>query len=234
MVMFSGGVTLKRLNSDFSKMTLSRKIAKGEIGNAGYGFYADSPRVFESELDGVSKAINAELDTFPFPPKRVIFSAVSLNFCINQLVDSTTYLVEVEREYLLSTFLTLKNHLSNVVLLKPNKQDKMNYWEPGAIYVKELFKRSPVKKDGSIAIEKLIVDLIFDEDLSSLYSGRDIDEALEVLCTRYAVNYRKLFAYASRKGLKDRLLERIRRLIPDEILEVATDDKQTKFREESH
>ena len=232
--MLSTSVALKRLDSDFSKMTLSRKIAKGEFGNAGYGFYVENPRTFEVEMDETSKKINAELDKFTFPPKRVVFSASSLNFCINQLINSTTYLVEVEKEYLQSVFEMLKKSLSNVILLRPSKQDKMNYWEPDAIYVKELFKRSPVKKDGSIAIEKLIVDLVFDEDLSSLYSGRDVDEALEILLTRYSVNYRKLLAYASRKGLKDRLLERIRWLIPGEILEVVTDDKQTKLREESH
>ena len=205
-------------------MSISRLTKKGALGNLGYGFYVENPNNIKFESDEVMSQINSLLDDFPFAPKRMVFSSISLNFCINQLISTTTYVVEVEKEYLQTVFELLKESSKGVVLLKPSRESKINYWKPGAIYVTELFKRSPVNEDGTIAIEKLIVDLLFDEEIYSLYSGKDIDSAIEVLCSGYTINYKTLFSYATRRNRKAKLLERIREYVPKEILEVAEND----------
>ena len=211
-------------NQGLNAMAISRLVRKEAIGNLGYGFYTNHPNNLKLENDDLMLIINKLLDNYPFAPKRVVFSSISLNFCINQLISSTTYIVEVEKEYLQSVFMTLKNNFNNVILLKPTKEDKLNYWAPNAIYVVELFKRSPVNKDGSMAIEKLIVDLLFDENTYSLYSGHDIDSAIDILCSKYTINYKTLFFYATRKNRRHQLLERINKYIPKEILEVISHD----------
>ena len=213
------------VNQGFNAMSLSRRVKKQELGNLGFGFYIANPKNLKFENDELMQQINRLLDGYPFPPKRVVFSSKSLNFCINQLISASTYLVEVEKEYLQSVFETLKNTVGNVVLFKPSQEEKLNYWKPNAIYVTELYKRSPVNKDGSIAIEKLIFDLLFDEDIYSLYSGSDIEMAIHILCTEYCINYKTLFSYATRKSRKSELLERIENMIPSEILEVLSRDK---------
>ena len=214
----------KLMQSEFPKMKISRLIKKGSLGNLGYGFYIEAPNTFNLEKDDIMIKINKLLDSFPIHPNRVIFSSISLNSYINQLLSSSTYVVEVEKEYIQSTFELLKASLKNTVLLKPTEEDKLNYWKPNAIYVIELFKRSPVKNDGTITIEKLIVDLLFDENIYSLYSGQDIDSIIDILCTRYTFNYKTLFAYASRKGRKEQLLTRIKQYIPKEIMEASNSD----------
>lgn len=205
-------------------MAISRLAKKEEIGNLGFGYYVKSPVIFHLEHDGVMNKINNLLSLYSFPPKRMVFSSISLNFCINQIISSTTYVVEVEKEYIQSVFELLKKNFKNVVLFKPSKEDKLNYWKPNAIYITELFKRSPVNKDGSITIEKLIVDILFDEEINSLYSGQDIDSAVEVLCTKYTINYKTLFSYAARKNKKSQLLQRIKQYLPEEILEKVVHD----------
>ena len=205
-------------------MGISRLTNKGRLGNLGYGFYIDNPNILHFENDDMMTKINSLLDSFPFVPNRVVFSSISLNFCINQLITNTTYIVEVEKEYLQSVFELLKDNFKGVILLKPNKENKINYWTPNAIYVTELFKRSPVNKDGTITIEKLIMDLLFDEEIYSLYSGQDIDSAIDIICSKYIVNYKTLFSYAARRNRKNQLLNGIKKYIPKEILEVVCRD----------
>ncbi len=205
-------------------MSISRLTKKGRLGNLGYGFYVDSPTGFKLENDEAMHKINLLLNDFPFVPNRVVFSTISLNFCINQLISGTTYIVEVEREYLHSAFELLKENYEGIVLLKPDRESKINYWRPGAIYLTELFKRSPVNKDGTIAIEKLIVDLLFDKEIYSLYSGEDVDSAIDMLCSKYTINFKTLFSYAARKNRKSQLLARIRRFVPEELLEAIEND----------
>lgn len=205
-------------------MAVSRLVKKEVIGNLGYGFYINHPSNLKLVNDDLMIKINKLLDDYPMTPNRVVFSSISLNFCINQLISSTTYIVEVEKEYLQSVFVTLKESFDNVVLLKPTKEDKLNYWVPNAIYVVELFKRSPINKDGSMTIEKLVVDLLFDENIHSLYSGQDINSAIDLLCNKYTINFKTLFFYATRKNRKQQLLERINKYIPKEILEILNHD----------
>lgn len=209
-------------------MAVSRRVKKQELGNFGYGFYQAHPNVLAFDEDAVMTQIHALLKSFPLPPKNVVFCSSSLNFCINQQISSPTYLVEVEKEYLFPVFESLKSIFPNhVILFRPNQEDKLNYWRPGAIYVVELFKRSPLDPNGMMSIEKLVVDLLCDEDIYSFYSGIDIEYALDTLCSRYVINYRTLFAYASRKGKPDLVLGRIRPYIPKEILTLL-ENKKTK------
>ncbi|MBQ7995783.1 MAG: hypothetical protein IJ247_06210 [Bacilli bacterium] len=203
-----------------NNMAVSRLVKKEKLGNFGYGFYVDNPRVLHLENDNTMQEINRILDEFPVPPKRVIFSSASLNFCINQLISNTTYIVEIEKGYAKTVFEILKNRFNNIVLLKPNNEEIVNYWKPNAIYVTDLFSRSPNRNDGTMPIEKLIFDLMFDKNIHYLYSKQDIDMAIEMLCNNYVINYKTLFSYAERKNKEEKLHKRIEGYIPQEIKEV--------------
>lgn len=209
----------------FNNMAISRQVKRELLGNVGYGFYTQNPIFLKLENDMTMIKINNLLDKYPLTPKRMVFSSISLNFCINQLISSTTYIVEVEKEYVQSVFYYLKEKLSNNILIKPNKQEKENYWVPNTIYVKELYKRSPVNKDGTIKIEKLLVDLLFDEDVYSLFSGKDINNAIDILCSNFTINYKTLIAYATRRNKRSELIDRIYSYIPKEIIEELMNDR---------
>ena len=212
------------LGKGLGLMSISRLVKKGVLGNVGYGYYVRNPNTLKLERDNTMSIINGLLDDYPIVPNRTVFSSISLNFCINQLISSTTYIVEVEKEYLQSVFELIKKNVENAVLFRPTEADKLNYWRPGAIYLTELFKRSPVHKDGTIAIEKLIVDLLFDDTFYSLYSGQDIKSAIDILCSKYLINYKTLLSYASRKNRKKQLLSEIGSYIPKQVLEAIGRD----------
>lgn len=226
-------VNIKDLHAKgLNNMAISRLVNKGIVGNLGYGFYVYNPNPFHLDCDETLIKINNLLNEFPIKPNRMVFSSISLNYCINQLISSTTYVVEVEKEYLEAVFLLLKTRLNNLVLLKPNDKEKNNYWEPNAIYVFELFSRSPTNEDGSIKVEKLIVDLLFDEKLSSLYSGLDIELIVDNLCTKSLINYKTLFSYAKRKNRINELFEKIGKYLPEEIKEFINNVFKKELRKE--
>lgn len=219
----------KMLSSGSNLMTISRKVKRGELSNLGYGYYAENRKTLHFNLDETMQAIEKILDEFPMTPKHAIFSSISLNFCINQLISSTTYIVEVEKGYDQSVFEFLKNRLDNVILLNPDEGMKINYWKPNAIYIYELYTRAPTNKNGTTCIEKLIVDLLVDKKHITLFSGSDVTMSIERLCKEYAVNYQTLLSYASRRGKKKEVLTAIQDYIPSPILERITEHDQQKI-----
>lgn len=212
-------------NQGFNDMKISRLVKSHKLGNLGYGFYIDNPQHFDLEKDAVIKITNTLLNSFPNKPNRVLFSSTSLNNYINQLISSTTYIVEVEKEYIQTVFELLKSKLKNKVLLKPNDDDKHNYWEPGVIYLVELYKRCPVSKDGSIKVETLLVNLLCNKHYYSLYSGQDIESIINTICLNYTIDYKTLISYASRRNKKEDVLNVLSKYIPQEILEVIKVNK---------
>ena len=202
-----------------------RAKRRGEISSFGYGFLA-APAIDDSSLglDKTMLRIKKRLDSFLFPPKYSLFSSISLNFCVNHLISHTTYLVEVEKAYLLSAFCLLREEFGNRVLLNPTRDQFVDYWQSGIIVLAPLLSKAPTSKDGSIRVEKLIVDLILPSRASWFYPSADCEMAVESLCTEFAVNFHSLFAYAERKGKAREVLQALREIRCDwlsKILDVA-------------
>ncbi len=177
-----------------------RARLEGRISSLGYGYIAIPPlKKMALEEDKTTKEIHQVLESFAFPPGHAILSSVALNPYINQLIAHPSYVVEVEKAYLQPCFDVLREKLAHRVLLNPSKAERARYYEPGIVCLYPLMSKCPVSKDGGVRPEKLLVDLLVSDRYRSLYSGHDIHQALYLLCNGYAVNYRTLFAYASRK-----------------------------------
>ncbi len=177
-----------------------RACLEGRISSMGYGYIAIPPlKRLAWEEDEVMRRIHGILASFAFPPLHVVFGSASLNLFINQLIAHPSYVVEVGKEYLQPCFDALRGALRNRVLLNPSEEERVRYYEPGIVCLYPLMSKAPVSKDGEARVEKLLVDLITSPRYRSLYSGSDIAQALSILANDYAVNYRTLFAYASRK-----------------------------------
>jgi len=183
-----------------SNNAFERAHLGGEISSLGYG-YVSVPAMKEFSLEGdkTTARIGKTLESFAFPPSRVVFSSVSLNPFINQLIAHPTYVVEIEKDYLEPCFDALRKDLANRVLLNPTAEERTRYAEPGLVCIYPLLSKSPVSKDGSARVEKLLADLVVSSRYRSLYSGMDVEQALRIIVNEYAVNYRTLFAYAARK-----------------------------------
>ena len=177
-----------------------RAHLEGKISSLGYGYIAfPALKKLILEEDEVARRIHKVFASFAFPPAHVVLCSASLNPFINHLIARPSYVVEVEKEYLESCFVALNASLNSRVLLHPSKEERTRYSEPGVICLYPLMSKAPASKDGSVRVEKLLVDLVVSPRYKSLYSGPDIRQALSIICNEYAVNYRTVFAYASRK-----------------------------------
>ena len=80
-------------------------------------------------------------------------------------------------------------------------------------YCHELFylinsiSEGPVRPDGTITLEKLIVDLFANKTLLKLLSKGDYPQALEEMFNKYQINESKLLRYASRRGKKEEIVK---------------------------
>lgn len=212
-----------------SNNSFQRALANGEISSLGYGFVT-VPALARLTLktDEITEKINALLNSLALPPKRVVFSSRSLNPFINHLITTPTYIVEVEKDCMEIVFDMLRNEFPGKTLWAPNEEERLRYGWPGTIWLYPLLTKSPTLNDGSIAIEKLIVDLICNPHYSRLFSGTDIEQALFFLSKRYEINFRTLFAYAKRKGKQKVVYDQLSECLGDsyqEIMHVA----QTKL-----
>ena len=198
-----------------------RACLKEEISSLGYGFIViPAMKKLALEGDGVTAKAKKVLGSFAFPPSCVVFSSASLNPFVNQLIAHPSYVIEVDKEYLESTFEALRHGLSNRVILNPSEAERTLYYEPGLVCLYPLMSKAPVSKNGDIRVEKLLVDLLVSARYRSLYSGRDIENALRIICNEYAVNYRTLFAYASRKRKTQRVYDALEEAAEGSIKEV--------------
>ena len=183
-----------------SQSAFERAVLASKVTSFGYGYMLQAPlKKFSLESDAVSIRINALLDSFAFPPKRVVFRSSSLNPYINHLIANGVYIVEVEKDYLEASFDALRFSLPNRVLLSPSIAERERYLEPGIVLLYPLMSKAPVSSNGTIRIEKLLVDLAVTPIYRALYSGKDLEQAIGLLLDGHAINFRTLFAYASRK-----------------------------------
>ena len=198
-----------------------RAVLEGRISSLGYGLIAiPAMQTFSLEKDAVADRIKVLLESFAFPPAHVVFYSASLNPFINQLIAHGIYVVEVEKSYLETCFDALRAGLKNRVLLNPSTQERIRYYEKGLVCLYPLMSKSPVDKNGSIRIEKLVVDLLVSPRYSLLFSGSDIAQAICLLTSNYALNYHTLFAYASRKRKAQEVYSALESIVEDPIKEV--------------
>lgn len=210
------------LQTAHNEMGISRLVKNKKYSKLGYNYFVKYSKPYLSfDYNDTMRKIAYILKRFPVKPKFVIFSSISLNFCINQQITSTTYILEIEKDYIDTVFDLLKNSFKNVVLKCPSEKDKIAYWKPNAIYIYPLFSRSPINANGTFSLEKLVVDLLFSHKLSNLYSGNDIKEAIDTLFRKYHVNYMTLFAYAKRRNKEKELYSIINPYMPDVIKEAV-------------
>ena len=194
-------IVQRMFTDEFSSTNaFERAYLEGKISSLGYGYITiPALKRFALQEDEVIRKIRKAFATFLFPPSFVVFSSASLNPFINQLIARPSYVVEVEKTYLQTCFEMLREILKNRVLLSPSDEERARYYEPGIVCLYPLMSKAPVARNGAMRPEKLLVDLIVSSRYQSMYSGSDIKQALSIICNEYAVNYRTLFAYASRK-----------------------------------
>lgn len=121
-------------------------------------------------------------------------------------------IIEVEKGSEENVFYFVSDLRKNV-FINPQRDtlDRYAKTDEPIIIIKNLVTDSPLQKVGNVqapTIEKIIVDLIVDEELYSAYQGRDLESILENSLGQYTINLDRLKRYAARRK-KGKAVERV-------------------------
>lgn len=200
---------------NISKVTLSwylREMVKDNIlFKLGRGIYTSrrhqatcyTPRL----RDKVIKIGKLIAGAFPFISISV-FDGQVLADLQHHISSNNLIYIEVEREAMESVFHWLKGK-GYKAYLNPNKDfvyDNIDI-SKGAVIVKPLISESPLTEIRGIStprIEKILVDLMCDDDMDYLH-GSEWHYILNHVMNTYSVNRSTLLRYASRRNAKDKI-----------------------------
>ena len=200
---------------NISKVTLSwylREMVKDNIlFKLGRGIYTSrrhqatcyTPRL----RDKVIKIGKLIAGAFPFISISV-FDGQVLADLQHHISSNNLIYIEVEREAMESVFHWLKGK-GYKAYLNPNKDfvyDNIDISKE-AVIVKPLISESPLTEIRGIStprIEKILVDLMCDDDMDYLH-GSEWHYILNHVMNTYSVNRSTLLRYASRRNAKDKI-----------------------------
>lgn len=176
---------------------------KGLLFPIGNGLFQRDKEEWAAELEGLSgKAVRRTIDE----TANLKVAFLNLNY-VNDLCGLENgpdcSILEVDKGNLFPAYMKLRETYRKDVLLTPTEHELNFYMRPGAIILKPLFSKSPVKRDGTICIEKLIVDLVADRIFRWLYPDVDFGEPIRKMADKYFVNYSHLNNYAKRRRCVD-------------------------------
>lgn len=125
--------------------------------------------------------------------------------------------IEVEKEAEESVFYFLSDFRDNV-FLNPSRDLLVKYAKDGndLVVVKNLVTGAPLQKVDEIqvpGIEKILVDLIVDNELFAAYQGRDLESIIENAFEFLSINRDRLFRYATRRGKKEIVEQTIKKIL---------------------
>jgi len=191
---------------------LKRKNVIKSVDQNTYKLVDDDLRSFEPILSDKLVEINELLHNFQLDSNYCIWSSEWLNDLMTHQVMRTFILVEVERDAAEFLFNYLRDHLNRDVFLYLNKKadkvllDRYVFEAKNPVVVTNIITKSPVKKvkedEGVIYIpklEKILVDLFYDDDLFIAYKGAEQERIFENAINRYRINFETMFSYAKRR-----------------------------------
>jgi len=137
-----------------------------------------------------------------------IWNTLWLHDFMNHQPFNSLIIFEVEKEVLNVTFQTLKDKFNNVYL-NPNANQIVDYiLDENAIIVKPIIKGAPLIKNEKILvprIEKILVDLFFDNNLLISYKGDEMINIFNNIYKRYSLNMTTLYNYSKKRGIYDKI-----------------------------
>lgn len=142
----------------------------------------------------------------------IVYNITFLNEWLNQLIGKNTIFIEVDKKYLNSVYDILVENDCKNILINPSLEDIDKYSSTDLIIIKPLFTRSPIdRKEKSFTIEKIIVDLFVDSILRKFFSTSELPEIYRQIFKTYAIDEYSLNAYLTRRKIKDKFYEYLRK-----------------------
>ena len=138
-----------------------------------------------------------------FPYMNCCIWELSLfNEFLVHLAGQNRIFVEADKESCEYVYSALADSYPGRVLLRPSQKELTYYGNKNCVIVDRLITEAPVKDsvNGSVSVEKMIVDLFANRYLRSMISKGDYPAMLENIFSKYAVDQTRLFRYARRRN----------------------------------
>jgi hypothetical protein len=212
----------RQFEAEIKQTTLNWRIydlvEKGILERIGKGeFRIGRNQVFIPDVNTKLKTLhNKIINEFPFIEFCVWNTSVLNEFSLHQSNKSFT-LIEVERDSAESVFLALKEH-GNKIFFNPSSDilEQYIFEISHPIIVKFLVSEAPtqrVKNYNMVTLEKILVDLFCEEELFSIYQGKERGTIFKEAFNKYTINNTKLLRYASRRGKRQEFAKYLNQII---------------------
>ncbi len=191
-------------------------VKNGQIIRVGRNVYSlpdDKRLMYEyrySELaDEVAQVIVQQYPSVNFS----IFEFIQLNDFVNHLIAHNVIFLSIEADVMDFIFETLRDKYPGKVLINPTVEIYHQYWSDNMIVLGKLTTEAPKGKKISwhTRLEKLLVDIIAEPLLLASISRAEYPHIYENAFDRYIVDENGLFRYASRRKMKKKIIELIRK-----------------------
>ncbi len=195
---------------------LHRLKEEGLVRTVSRGIYAlGTKNTFEPAISKELKSMFRRIEKqFPFIDSLCIWDTVWLNdFTIHQAFSSTV-IVESERGTEHAVFEYVHNNYSPV-FVSPTPKEVDNYITPSrrSFVVKPMVSESPlmtVNKTCIPRLEKILVDLVSEEDLFIAFQGSELATIFRTALSEYNISLSTLRRYARRRGKIEEIQEFIK------------------------
>jgi hypothetical protein len=140
--------------------------------------------------------------------KQCAWETTWLNEFMQHQVNKSILIIESEKGFEESFFYELKDTTRKEVFLNPDEKiiDFYIAESDRPVVVKKLLTRAPLSKRTekktdfyTLALEKILVDIVADERLFSYLQGAEMMHIYENAFTNYDIDLTKLFSYARRR-----------------------------------
>ncbi len=171
---------------------------------------------FKQNLSREAFAVVKKFVTTVEDVKHSIWETAWLNVLSQHQMMKNLIILEVEKDFLEHAFYMLKEEFQHRVFLNPQKEVMELYVAEtdSPIVLKRLIGRSPLYKNVEKNIvfytpllEKLLVDIFTDREQFFMLNGSEIEYIFSSALEHYSVNFTKMFDYAKRRGIKQKLQE---------------------------
>jgi hypothetical protein len=181
---------------------------RGEIYNAGRGWYSSIPEQFHPAKQFVEPLVFLISKKYPLLSFS-IWSTEQLQPFAHHLMTSFTKFIYTDVDAMPSIVGLLKDE-GYQSYLNPQKKEAEKYFDPStnAIVVRTAVTREPVEGFFATA-EKILVDLFIEKDRLSLMDGAEYKRVFRNLVSANRINIAKFLEYAERRKIKVALIQNI-------------------------
>ena len=172
-------------------------------------FILDSSKEYVPKISANIKILyNYLFNKYPYA-QIIVWETSWLHNFMNHQPFSSIVVVEVDKDIMEPAFYALKEKRNEVYINQKGNDIEKYISNENVIVIKSVIKDAPNKIIDKVSIpkiEKILVDLFFENELFRIYQGQELINIFERIFEDYSVNLTTLYRYARNRGIKEKLV----------------------------